>query len=65
MDWGTEMLYFYPAFQGVVALQATDKAFAALRSDGQVISWGGAEHGGDGPYNELTTRADAAKSGYR
>ena len=30
----------------VIAIQATDEAFAALRSDGQVVAWGSQRHGG-------------------
>ena len=32
---------------GVVVLRATDAAFAALRDDGSVITWGDATTGGD------------------
>ncbi|CAK9018608.1 unnamed protein product [Durusdinium trenchii] len=33
--------------QQVVALQGTEQAFVALRSDGQLVTWGNPLHGGD------------------
>eukprot|EP00438_Fugacium_kawagutii_P010866 Skav216250 [mRNA] locus=scaffold20:155749:162907:- [translate_table: standard] len=33
----------------VVAISSTDYAFAALRSDGTVVCWGDAQHGGEVP----------------
>ena len=36
-------------------IQSTTRAFAAIRSDGQVVAWGHAEYGGDasGVQNQL------------
>ena len=50
----------------VTHVQASERAFAAIRTDGQVAAWGHAEYGGDasGVQNQLQTLAPVLRVGF-